>query len=70
MELFIFVQELEELVAQNPLVSALVGVDDEILKVFDELQIPAISEMSEHERWKAYRFALTYYRLEYCDCVD
>jgi len=39
MELFIFVQKLEKLVAKNTLVSALVGMNDEILKVFDELQI-------------------------------
>jgi len=49
MELFIFVQELEELVAQNTLVSALVGMDDEVFKVFDELQMLGISEIIEHE---------------------
>ncbi len=37
MELFVFVQELEELLAQNTLVAAPVGVDDEVLEVFDEL---------------------------------
>lgn len=50
MELFIFVQELEELVAQNSLVSALVGMDNEILEVFDELEILGISETIGQER--------------------
>lgn len=39
MELLIFVQELEELVAQDTLVSALVGMDNKILEMFDELWI-------------------------------
>lgn len=38
MELLVLVQELEELVAENALVGALVGMHDEVLEVFDELQ--------------------------------
>lgn len=50
MELFIFVQEPEELVAKDSLVSVLVGMDNKILKVFDELHILGISEIMERER--------------------
>lgn len=50
MELLIFVQKLEELVAQDTLVPTLVGMDNEILKVFDELRVLGISEMLENER--------------------
>ena len=38
-QLFIFVEELEELVAKDALVAALVGMDDEVFEMFDELEM-------------------------------